>query len=101
MEPERSREYDSHTLDLLFSGLISRPEFTAVLFKTFFTFVILGLHLGGLLVPFGWNNPSNIIVQQKYRKQKTRGILGNLKWGVLAPKEEDLGPPSSSKACRI
>ena len=68
MEPEHRREYDSHTLDFLFPGLNSRLEFAADFCKTFGTFSYLGLHLEGLLAPFGWNDLSNIIVQKKAEK---------------------------------
>ena len=44
------REHDSHTLDFLFSGLISRPDFAADFFKTFRIFVHFGAPLGR---PFG------------------------------------------------
>ena len=54
IKPDSWREYDSHTLDLLFSGPISRPEFAADFSKTFCILSISGLHLGGLLDPFGW-----------------------------------------------
>ena len=46
MEPERAREYDSHTLDLLFSGPNSRLEFAADFFKTFGTFRHFGAPFG-------------------------------------------------------
>ena len=51
------REHDSHTLDFLFSGLISRPDFAADFFKTFRILYISGLHLGsllGALAPSDW-----------------------------------------------
>ena len=44
------REHDSHTLDFLFSGLISKPDFAADFFKTFRIFVHFGAPLGR---PFG------------------------------------------------
>ena len=80
-----------------FLGLNLLPTFS----RLFALLGILGLHLGALLAPFGSNDLSNIIVQAKGRKQGLRVIPRNLEWGVLAPKEEDLRPPSSSKACRI
>ena len=49
IEPERRREYDSHTLDLLFSGPISRPDFAADFLKTVCTFKHMWLPWGGLL----------------------------------------------------
>ena len=42
MEPERWWEYDSQTLDLLLSGLISRPDFATDFFKTFRIFKHFG-----------------------------------------------------------
>ena len=44
------REHDSHTLDFLFSGLISRPDFAADFFQTFRIFVHFGAPLRR---PFG------------------------------------------------
>ena len=101
MEPELRREYDSHTLGLLFSGPNSRLEFTADFFETFCTFRHFGVPFGD---PFGslcLERPIEHYCAKKVRKKATRGNPGNSKWGVLAPKEEDLRPPSSLKACRI
>ena len=100
-EPRTLTGYDSHTLDLLFSGPISRPEFAADFFKTFGTFRYFGFPFG---TPFGtlWLENGGLNEGlKKGRKQVLRVIPRNLSGGVLAPEEEDLRPPSSSKACRI
>ena len=48
-----ARTLTGATLDLLFSGPISRPEFAADFFKTFCTFKHFGALFGSLLGPFG------------------------------------------------
>ena len=53
--------------------------------------------MSSLLARFSWNVLSNINVQKKVKK----GHTSHLEPEVLAPKEEDLRPPSSLKACRI
>ena len=65
MEPERWQGYDSHTLDLLFSGLISRREFAAHFFKTFYTFRHFGVPFGRPFGSFG----SKMEVRKEARKK--------------------------------
>ena len=57
VELASTREHDSHAVDLLFSGLISRPDFAADFFETFRIFKFVGFHLGsrlGALAPSNW-----------------------------------------------
>ena len=81
-----------------FLGLNLLPTFS----RLFALLGISGLHLGGLLGPFG----SKMVVWNKARKKEekgsckeSRGIPGNpgqlTELDLLAPKEEDLRPPSS------
>ena len=60
------REHDSHTLDFLFSGLISRPDFAADFFKTFRIFVHFGAPLGrffGCPCPFRLGQVQTKVIQ--------------------------------------
>ena len=101
MEPECWRKYDSYTLDLLFPGPNSRLEFTTDLFWTFGSFRHFGVPFGR---PFGslWlERPIEHDCAEKYRKKRDAANPEKFQMGVLAPKEEDLRPPSSLKACRI
>ena len=86
-------------MDLLFSGPNSRLEFAADFFTTFGTFRHFGAPFGR---PFGSLWLERPIEHYCSKKQK-KGDATHLKWGVLAPKEEDLRPPSSLKlkTCRI
>ena len=74
MQAELRREYDSHTLDLLFSGPNSRLEFAADFFRTFSTFRHFGVPFGS---PFGsrWlERPIEHYCAGKVRKRVMQGI---------------------------
>ena len=63
------REHDSHTLDFLFSGLISRPDFAADFFKTFRIFVHFGAPLGrpfGCPCPFRLGQVQTKVIQSSF-----------------------------------
>ena len=78
---KRRREHDFHTWDLLFSGPISRLEFAAPFGRPFGS---LWLENGG---------PEN--GRKKCGKKEQRGLATKYIMDLLAPKEEDLRPPSS------